>query len=351
MGFQSAKITCPKLYLSQFFSLFAQPVIKCIQDSFYKIAADALLVSQQLAKVLRTAPTSATYTPALFAATLARLKQTDIDQEVKERAIVCTAKLICNLGDSIRPEVQACWPILIERLRNEITRLTTVKALHTIAEAPCRVDLQLIFPEALPLLASFLRKNHRTLKLASVNALHALYKHYSSFMGVDELKSVVIVELPALLSENDLHVSYVALRLCTLICREHGPRLVAPVVLGQVLLLVRSPLLQGLALEASIEFFTAVVCRGEAGLGYGDLVAMLTKPIREQSHVQAGQVNGRSELQLSLAVHKQAFYSIAKIIAALTVQSQKDGQAVVQQFIRDIKVGDSRCLSIVMARD
>jgi len=321
-------------------------VIKCIQDSFYKIAADALLVVQQLAKVLRTASDSQSHRNAIFSATLTRLKQTDIDQEVKERAIVCTAKLICNLGDSIRSEVQACWPILIERLRNEITRLTTVKALHTIAEAPCRVDLQLTFPEALPLIASFLRKNHRTLKLASVNTLLALYKNYSSFMAVEELKSVVIVELPALLSENDLHVSYVALRLCTLICKEHGPGLVAPVVLGQVLLLVKSPLLQGLALEASIEFFTAVLSRDEPGLGFRDLVGMLTKPIRDHSLVQAGRAGSAAENQQSLAVHKQAFYSISKIIAALTVNSQKEGQLVIQQFISDIKVRSRRHLNL-----
>ena len=70
-----------------------QPVIRCIQDSFYKIASDALLVSQQLAKILRSALNSnincMNHVNELYKATLARLKQTDIDQEVKERAIVC----------------------------------------------------------------------------------------------------------------------------------------------------------------------------------------------------------------------------------------------------------------------
>jgi len=70
-----------------------QPVIRCIQDSFYKIASDALLVSQQLAKVLRSAINSnincMNYVNELYNAALVRLKQTDIDQEVKERAIVC----------------------------------------------------------------------------------------------------------------------------------------------------------------------------------------------------------------------------------------------------------------------
>lgn len=69
-------------------------MIRCIQDSFYKIASDALLVSQQLAKILRSAINSSGYANMqnvndLYATTLVRLKQTDIDQEVKERAINC----------------------------------------------------------------------------------------------------------------------------------------------------------------------------------------------------------------------------------------------------------------------
>lgn len=67
----------------------------------------------------------------------------------------------------------------------------------------------MIFPEALPLLASFLRKNYRTLKLASINTLLSIYKNYSEHITLEQLKTIIIVEMPALLSENDLHISYV----------------------------------------------------------------------------------------------------------------------------------------------
>ncbi len=146
------------------------------------------------------------------------------------------------------------------------------------------------------MLASFLRKNYRTLKLASINSLLSIYKNYGQHISIEQLKSIVIVELPVLLSENDLHISYVgvlwskclilnvfiqwdlflkvALKLATLICKSHGPSLVATNILNQVLLLVRSPLLQGLALESSIEFFNAVVAHKQAGLGYNNIVAV-----------------------------------------------------------------------------
>ncbi len=71
----------------------------------------------------------------------------------------------------------------------------------------------MIFPEALSLLASFLRKTYRTLKLSSINSLLSIYKNYGNYVSVDQLKSIVIVEFPPLLSENDLHISYVGLRI------------------------------------------------------------------------------------------------------------------------------------------
>ena len=80
---------------------------------------------------------------------------------------------------------------------------------------------------------------------------------------------------------------------------------------------------------------------------------MLTKPIREQNTLiqQNSHANSKnnhaassslssafeSSSSNSLAMHKQAFYSIAKSIAVLTVNNQVEGQLVIEQFIADIK--------------
>ncbi len=144
-----------------------------------------------------------------------------------------------------------------------------------------------------------------------------------------------------------------ALKLATLICRAHGPSLIASQILSQVLVLIQSPLLQGLALESTIEFFTSIASHKQPGLQYKDIVMLLIKPIKEQNMYQQGHVSN-SKNQISntnsafepslgnnsnnLAVHKQAFYSIAKCIAALTVINQEEGKAVINQFINDIKV-------------
>lgn len=82
------------------------------------------------------------YVNDIYHCTLVRLKAADIDQEVKERAISCMGQIITNLGDHLQAELAVCFPIFLDRLRNEITRLTTVKALTKIAGSPLKIDLR-----------------------------------------------------------------------------------------------------------------------------------------------------------------------------------------------------------------
>lgn len=71
-----------------------------------------------------------------------------------------------------------------------------------------QVDLSSILPEALPLLGSFLRKNQRALKLGTLACLTALVTHNAARIKAAALEPVLI-ELPALLDDSDMHVSQV----------------------------------------------------------------------------------------------------------------------------------------------
>ena len=42
-------------------------------------------------------------------------------------------QILCSLGDELSQQLPRCLPIFLDRLRNEITRLTTVKAYSLIA--------------------------------------------------------------------------------------------------------------------------------------------------------------------------------------------------------------------------
>ncbi|KAJ8879876.1 hypothetical protein PR048_020493 [Dryococelus australis] len=312
-------------------------VISAVGDSFYKITAEALVVLQQLVKVIRPldAPFNmefASITIELYNCTLLRLKTADIDQEVKERAISCMGQIICHMGDFLKEELPVCLPIFLDRLRNEITRLTTIKALTKVAGSPLNIDLRPILVEAVPVLGSFLRKSQRSLKLSTLILLDTLIKNYSSAVN-SGLLNKVIVELTPLISEADLHIAQLTLTLLTSIAHVYPAALalISDTILSEIIVLAKSPLLQGAALNSMLEFFQALAKAGLPGMGYRDLLNMLVAPIA--SNAAAG--NDRSG-GISL-LHKQAFHSLAKCVAALTVAWQHEAFNVVQQFLNDIQ--------------
>uniref|UniRef100_A0A673ZU42 Cullin-associated and neddylation-dissociated 1 n=1 Tax=Salmo trutta TaxID=8032 RepID=A0A673ZU42_SALTR len=320
---------CPPLTLH--IPALVPPVVACVGDPFYKITSEALLVSQQLVKVIRPLDQperdtfdASPYITDLFTCTIKRLKAADIDQEVKERAISCMGQIICNLGDSLGDDLPGTLHIFLERLKNEITRLTTVKALTLIAGSTLKIDLRPILDEAVPILASFLRKNQRALKLSTLAALDILVKNYSDSV-TPAMIDAVLAELPPLISESDMHVSQMVISFLTTLARVH-PLSLAKIggssILSELISLVRSPLLQGGALSAMLEFFQALVGTGTSSLGYMDLLRMLTGPVYAQS---------------AALTHKQSYYSIAKCVAALTRACPDEGPAVVGQFIQDVK--------------
>lgn len=303
------------------------PVVTCVADPFYKITAEALLVLQQIVKVIRPLDLASSfdftpYTGDLYHCTLARLRAADLDQEVKERAIACMGQIISHLGDHLQGELGTCLPIFLDRLRNEITRLTTVKALTKVAASPLRIDLRPILGEALPVLASFLRKNQRALKLATLTLLDTVVTNYSSALSPQMLDKV-LVELPPLINESDLHIAQLCLTLLTSTAKLHKSSLgnFLQLIMPDVMALVRSPLLQGGALKAMQDLFEAVVRAGLPGLGYQDILTHLLAPL-----VSPHASN----------IHKQAYHSMAKCVAALTLTHPSEAVGVVNRFLMDV---------------
>lgn len=80
----------------------------------------------------------------VFSVTLKRLKATDIDQEVKERAISCMGHMVCYLGDHLQVELRGVLAIFLDRLKNEITRLTAVRTITLISASPLKVRFSLL---------------------------------------------------------------------------------------------------------------------------------------------------------------------------------------------------------------
>lgn len=241
----------------------------------------------------------------LYHCTLQKLRSSEVDQEVRERAIACMGQIVANMGDVLQPELVNCLPIFMERLRNDVTRLSSVKALTMIAASPLRVNLSPIMEDVVPALGSFLRKNQRALKLNSLTLLDTLIQNYSNFITPRLLQSA-ITEVPPLVSDQDLHVAQLSLVLLTSTAKMKPEALVqdAEPLLAKILKLLESPLLQGTALQCMMKFFQTLVDANLPGLSFRNLLQRLMGLVH----------NARNPL------HKQVYHSVAKCIAAITLQ-------------------------------
>ncbi|KAI1290335.1 Cullin-associated Nedd8-dissociated protein 1 [Halotydeus destructor] len=315
-------------------------IITAVGDSFYKISSEALLVLTQVVKVIRPEPQSAfnfkPYIKPIYDCTLTKLRATDIDQEVKERAITCMGQIISVFGDNMKAELSTSLPLLVDRLRNEITRLTCVKALSNIASSPFKINLDPLLPEAFNILASFLRKNQRALKLCTLALLDILAKNYGEYISPQVINTVVS-ELPALINESDLHISQLTLVLLTTLTRFPAMQDVAVIpqqILPQTLVLVRSPLLQGAALQSVLDFFQALVRSSFPGLDYVGLVNQLTIPIYHPTSSPG-------------TLHKQAYHSIAKCVASITITDVDHSLATVQNYLQSVSKASEQVQTFV----
>ncbi|XP_056615048.1 cullin-associated NEDD8-dissociated protein 2 [Triplophysa dalaica] len=306
------------------------PVIQCIEDPFYKITSEALQVTQQIVKIIRPLDKPSSfdikpYVMNVFTCTLKRLTAADIDQEVKERAIFCMGHILSHLGDQLGADLQPTLQIFLERLKNEITRLIAIKTLTLVASSPLKIDLKPILTDGIPILGSFLRKNQRALKLNTITALNVIVANYSNNFKPPMIESI-LMEVPGLIQESDMHISQVAITLITCMAKVCPNCLskIGGTILPEVLNLVHSPLLQGGALNSILDFLQVLVVTKANNMSYNDLLKALKGPFYEAK-------------SFDTSAHKQPYYSVAKCIAALSAACPKEASGVVTNFIQEVK--------------
>ncbi|RCN30238.1 hypothetical protein ANCCAN_23995 [Ancylostoma caninum] len=189
--------------------------VGAIRDNFYKVSAEGLGVASQLVPVIRDCG-AGKLVPTLYDAIFEKLKINDIDQEVKERAIYAAGLFVATFADDMPSMVSTTLELMVERLRNEMTRLYAVRALIMIVESRTPlVDLSAIAPVLLPIMTDFLRKNSRALRIGTLHLLEALLSRDDlPALDSDDL-SQAIAELPALIKETDLQISQLSLKCIT----------------------------------------------------------------------------------------------------------------------------------------
>ena len=239
---------------SQYVKRLGNSILECVADSNYKISSVALRVCARLATCCkggnRLLKTGDPFIEKMYSAAVNRLSSQDQDLEVKESAITTMGQLIASIGDILGDaKLGSCLPVLLERLRNETTRITALKAFSLISLSPLKVSLSCVLNDAVLVCADFLRKNDRALKQAALTTLKTFVDNYSSELGLDLFESVT-KEMCMLVSETELHLTHLALQLCVSMVQNAAAstQLIQKYILPRAMLLLQSPLLQVLIL-------------------------------------------------------------------------------------------------------
>ena len=203
-----------------------------VQEQWYKVIAEAL---RALAAVPRFFDSSedeerAQVALMLYTAIEPLLAAHDVDQEIKECALHACAQLLSTLHSSLPAEKkERLLKLLLERLKNETTRIAAIKTLSIIAGSSGgsrggsddmddstttqRIDLSPILSESIATMASFLKLQSRSLKQSSLEALDVVVRNHGSSVEFADgaLFSTVLQELCTLITDSDLHISHLSL--------------------------------------------------------------------------------------------------------------------------------------------
>jgi cullin-associated NEDD8-dissociated protein 1 len=254
---------CGAVVLREHVDVLVPRILETAEDRYYKITAESLRLCSALVTAFGTSEPGlkhaiAHLTPTIYSAALNRLTAQDQDSEVKDAGIDCVGAVVSLYGSDLgRERLSEVASILCDRLNNEVTRLPAVRALYRIAESEHACALAPVMEKMTGIVGGFLRKSNRPLRLAALNLLAAA-PHVSA-----ENDSALLANVTALLSEDDLRLAALSLRMCSRLTRKRGAAICRLLVIpdgvfSKATTLLMSPMLQGRALEAIIDMFRAL---------------------------------------------------------------------------------------------
>ncbi|GES60245.1 cullin binding protein CanA [Aspergillus terreus] len=253
-------------------------VIGAVNDRNYKVSSEALGAVEQIVKALtppRVSSTSqdlASQLEKLYDVVLSRITDTSADLEVRQRAIHVFGVLLARTSGEkgaafLSPDRRSKGLlILVDRLKNETTRLAAVRAVDDVAVL-CERDTDVTsawVSEVTTELGAQLRKSDRVLRGASLEALRSLAMNPSTRAHYDnETMSKLEDCILPLISAEDFHFLAPALIILAKLIPGNSQLLVNESLVSTICSIVLSPLV-GTVLKALLLLVKVI---GEEGAG------------------------------------------------------------------------------------
>ena len=260
-----------------------EAVFSCANDPYYKLAAEGLRASACIVRRARPNTNDAVQdkegcsvlASGSLERAISRLSQQDEDQEVKDASVTLLGDVLTHLGDTLKPAQQKqALDLLLERMQAESTKLVATRNAAKVARhSPAQVNLSGVAGDVIREFASFLRKNDRHLREASINGARALVERSDekTLKDADCVSFVedAVTELGGFI-ENDAHLAAMCVNAFAAICercaklKNSAKKATESEPLANALKFVSSSLIQRQALLTLERYFeAAVVARKE----------------------------------------------------------------------------------------
>ncbi|KAA8650920.1 hypothetical protein EYZ11_001854 [Aspergillus tanneri] len=264
-------------------------VIGSVRDRNYKVSSEALGAVEQIMKALTPPRVSMTsqdlesQLEKLYDVVQDRIADTSADLEVRQRAIHVFGVLLARTSGENGSTFLSLdrrsrgISVLVDRLRNETTRLAAVRAVDDVAVLCSReIDVPSTWVSEVTIeLSAQLRKSDRVLRGASLEALRSLAMNPNTRAHYDNktMKDLEDSLLP-LISAEDFHFLAPALIILAKLVPGNSPLLVNEGLVSALCLIVVSPLV-GTVLKALLLLVKVI---GEEGAG-AELMGKLLRDV------------------------------------------------------------------------
>ncbi|KAK0635807.1 armadillo-type protein [Bombardia bombarda] len=325
--------------LQPYLSKIVTGVIAVIHDRFYKISGEAVQTAEELVKAitpprsLLTAQKFKGELQKLYDAIINRITANDADAEVRQKAIHALGTLLSRTSGSegsgliSRANRNSALSYLLDRLKNETTRLSAVRAVDNIAAlSSSGVQFEpLWIREVVVELAAQLRKSNRALRGSSVMALKHLVLSPATKGTLDDATAESIVSaLITVISNNDAQLLGPGLLLLAHLAQEKPHIVVTSQLISSLCVLLQTTV-AGTVLDSLLILVTNV-----GGVGQG-------KPLMIGLLKDVG-VSGEPSV-------------VGKVIGTLLVASGNSAGVTMDNFVQEIKTnsGDQTRASLALA--
>lgn len=243
-----AKTHSSKL-LQPYLTKIVAGVVAVVHDRFYKISSQAIQTVEEIVKAIT--PPRSRATAQKYKAELAKLYDVlvdrtvanDADVEVRQRAIHALGTLLSRTisaegaGLLAADKRQKSLDILSDRLKNETTRISAVRAIDSVAAvSSSNVQLDSVWVREVALeLSGQLRKANRALRGSSVQALKHLILSPASEGALDKgtVKNLVLALQPVI-TNNDAHLLGPTLHILAYIVEGNADTVVTPTLIDSL---------------------------------------------------------------------------------------------------------------------